>query len=96
MQSELARVNTDCRRLLGELRTSEDMAQCADLQLRERQREQDEINDELRLIRAWQGAETMILDANFQSVSICSVAFSSPEAQPVRLAYPAAIAEPRR
>jgi putative peptide zinc metalloprotease protein len=92
VQSELARVNTDCSRLLGELHTSEEMAQRADLQLRQRQREHDEINDELRLIRARQGSETTILAENLHSASIRTAAFSSPDTQPARLAYPAALA----
>jgi hypothetical protein len=92
VQSELARVNTDCGRLLGELHTSEEMAQRTDLQLRQRQREHDEINDELRLIRARQGTETTILAANLYPASTRPAAFSSPDTQPARSAYPAAIA----
>ena len=103
MQTELVRVNADGSRILGELRASEEMVQRADLQLRQRQNEHDEINNELRLIRARQGEEKTILAANFQSASIRSASSSAqcaPEspatspAVPARSPHPSARARP--
>jgi putative peptide zinc metalloprotease protein len=91
-QSELARVKTECDRLQGQLRISEEELLRADLQLRQRQREHEEINAEQRLIRTPQGSETTILAANLQTASMSPAAFSSPETQLARSAYPAAIA----
>jgi hypothetical protein len=91
--AELSRVNADYDRLLGELRPREEAAMRADLQLRQRQREHDEINAEQRLIRARQGAEATVIAANSRPASTLPAAFSSPDAQPERFApYPAAFA----
>ena len=91
VQAELARVSADYDRLLGELRTSEEATLRAELQLRQRQLEYDEINAEQRQIQARRNGEVNALALRFQPASTPAF-FSSSDAEPERFGYPPALA----
>jgi putative peptide zinc metalloprotease protein len=94
VQAELARANTDYDRLLGELHTRSESAARAELQLRQRQHDFNEINTEQQQIRERQRAE-----ANLETTKglIASTKPTPPpaangQAGKVAAPYPAAIA----
>src|SRR5581483_2183626 len=85
VQTELARANADYDRLLGELRTREEAAARAGLQLQQRQREYDEIEAERRQI-----AEHKRLESN--ATKVIAIPASTATATPDTAHYPAALA----
>src|SRR5262249_5966662 len=88
VQSELARVKADYDRLLGELRTREETVARADLQLRQRQRDLDEIEAERRQIAAVH--RDGIKDFAFSVVQTSLNSNQQPDPSAAR--YPAALA----
>jgi putative peptide zinc metalloprotease protein len=85
VQTELARANADYDRLLGELRTREEAAARAGLQLQQRQREYDEIEAERRQI-----AERKRLELS--PTKVIAISASTASAPPDAAHYPAALA----
>ncbi len=85
VQSELARVNADYDRLLGEQRARDESLTRAELQLRQREHDYDEINSEQQQIERRRNAETYVIKAQFAPAS---------NTQPERAvaSYPAALA----
>src|SRR5581483_2824691 len=94
VQSDLARANADYDRLLGELRTHSESAARAELQLRQRQRDFEEINDEQRQIRERQRAEARAgsTGSMIASTRPSALPTSGSERDQVATPYPAAIA----
>jgi putative peptide zinc metalloprotease protein len=86
VQTDLARVQADYDRVLGELRVRGEAAARADLALRQRQHEFDEIDAEQRRIRA----RTTTTEANAPRVIPISTAAFAHNEQPAT--YPAALA----
>jgi hypothetical protein len=91
-QSELARVNADYDRLLGELRTHSETAARAELQLRQRQRDFDEINAERRQIEQRRIADAGNWSVRFVNASTTSSPAPSRQAERFAPSYPAALA----
>ncbi|MGE0128005.1 MAG: efflux RND transporter periplasmic adaptor subunit [Blastocatellales bacterium] len=95
-QSELARANADYDRLLGELRTQSETAARAELQLRQRQTDFDEINNERQQIERRRIAEAGARQP--QVVRASATPSRDMNAQPEQFApayppsYPAALA----
>ncbi|MCI0392275.1 MAG: HlyD family efflux transporter periplasmic adaptor subunit [Acidobacteria bacterium] len=91
VQSELARANADHDRLLGELRAREEAATRADLQLRQRRHDYDEIDAERRQIELRRIAESSRWRVQFASVTKAKPA-SSRQPEQSAVLYPAALA----
>ncbi|MGH9849064.1 MAG: HlyD family secretion protein, partial [Blastocatellia bacterium] len=91
-QSELARVNADYDRLLGELRTHSETAARAELQLRQRQRDYDEINAERRQIEQRRIADAGNWSVRFVNTSTASSPAPSRQTERSAPSYPAALA----
>ncbi len=95
VQSELARVNADYDRLLGELRAREETATRAELQLRQRRLDYEEIDAEHRQIAARHHSETASGTPKAIPVSVTvALPYDDPSRQPdlPALRYPAALA----
>jgi multidrug resistance efflux pump len=93
VQSELARVNADYDRLQGEMRAHAEATTRAELQLRQRRREYDEINDERRQIAAQRPEEVSAGGMQFLAASTSAPSFaSSGQTDSSAVRYPAALA----
>ena len=94
VQSDLARTNADYNRLLGELRTRSESAERAELQLRQRQHDYNEIDSEQRQINERKSAESGVGATQSLIASTKPTALPTPDSQsgPVTKSYPAAIA----
>jgi putative peptide zinc metalloprotease protein len=94
VQTELARANADYDRLLGELRTRSESAARAELQLRQRQHDFNEINAEQQQINQRQRAEAGSSDTKSMIASRSPAALPTPvnRTAPPVTPYPAAIA----
>ncbi len=91
-QSELARVNADYDRLLGELRAHSETAARAELQLRQRQRDYDEINVERRQIEQRRIADAGNWSVRFVNASTASSPAPARQTERFAPSYPAALA----
>src|SRR5499426_116515 len=88
-QTELDRANADYDRLLGELRASVETTVRAEVNLRQRQIDYDEIDSEHRQIKEREGAEPNIMNLKYLTASVAPT--GAPD-RPPAAAYPAAIA----
>ena len=94
VQSEIARVQAEYDRLLGEMRAKGETAARADLQLRQRERDYVEIQAEQRQIAGRQGAESGSGTFTVIRASTSAPLSRTPQVGPVSsgLRYPAALA----
>jgi multidrug resistance efflux pump len=91
VQADLARVTADYDRLVGEIRAREELALRADLQLRQRQREYDEIDAERRQVERRRIAEAGEWKVQFVKASTANSPRGERSEHPA-IAYPAALA----
>ena len=95
MESDLARARADYERLAGELRTREESVARADLQLRQRQQDFDEINAERQQIAARRRADNGDGAAQFMTVAMTPMPAAGEferSADQRAVPYPAALA----
>jgi putative peptide zinc metalloprotease protein len=94
VQSDLARANAEYDRLLGELKTRSESAARAELQLRQRQHDFDEINAEQQQINERRRAEAATSDTRTMIASRAPTSLPTPVNQPSKpiAPYPAAMA----
>ncbi|HWQ35734.1 MAG TPA: HlyD family efflux transporter periplasmic adaptor subunit [Blastocatellia bacterium] len=90
VQSELARANADYERLLGELRTRSESAARAELQLQQRERDFEEINNEQKQIKERQRAQSRTDETDSMIASTSPSTLAAPGQGAA--SYPAAIA----
>jgi putative peptide zinc metalloprotease protein len=94
LQSDLARANADYDKLLGELRTRNEAAYRAELQLRQRQRDYEDINSEQQQIQQRKSAESRAEATRdkIASTNPADLGLANDSKEKLQASYPPAIA----